>query len=161
MYRCALRTGEEVKVDNPSELPDEGLRDHILEPYVRCVLWNYLLLFDLKIGLLIYKWLRDHILEPYVQCVLCASRKIIDVNLGHVTGCTSALRQQKGTVCSCRRPQLLPGESAGRPPARRGILDSGSLAVPETCARVPPPLLQDGGHRAKGPCGSVRTGANW
>ena len=31
-----LKNGDEVKVDNPTELPDEGARDHILEPYVKC-----------------------------------------------------------------------------------------------------------------------------
>ncbi len=36
VYRCQLRDGTEVKVDNPSELPDDSERDHILEPYVRC-----------------------------------------------------------------------------------------------------------------------------
>ena len=36
VYRCMLKNGDEVKVDNPTELPDEGARDHILEPYVKC-----------------------------------------------------------------------------------------------------------------------------
>jgi translation elongation factor EF-4 len=31
-----LKNGSEVKVDNPTELPDEGVRDHLLEPYVKC-----------------------------------------------------------------------------------------------------------------------------
>jgi translation elongation factor EF-4 len=31
-----LKNGDEVKVDNPTELPEEGVRDHILEPYVKC-----------------------------------------------------------------------------------------------------------------------------
>ena len=35
VYRCKLRDGEEVKVDNPSDLPDESVREEILEPYVR------------------------------------------------------------------------------------------------------------------------------
>ena len=31
-----LKNGNEVKVDNPTELPDEAARDHLLEPYVKC-----------------------------------------------------------------------------------------------------------------------------
>lgn len=30
-----LKDGQEVKVDNPTELPDESVRDHLLEPYVK------------------------------------------------------------------------------------------------------------------------------
>jgi translation elongation factor EF-4 len=41
VYRCMLKNGDEVKVDNPTELPDEGARDHILEPYVK---WGPVLL---------------------------------------------------------------------------------------------------------------------
>lgn len=36
VYRCMLKDGTEVKVDNPAELPDDSVRDYILEPYVRC-----------------------------------------------------------------------------------------------------------------------------
>lgn len=35
VYRCMLKDGNEVKVDNPAELPGENVRDYILEPYVR------------------------------------------------------------------------------------------------------------------------------
>lgn len=37
VYRCMLKDGTEVKVDNPAELPDDSVRDYILEPYVRWV----------------------------------------------------------------------------------------------------------------------------
>jgi len=35
VYQCVLKDGTEIKVDNPAELPDLQLRDHILEPYCK------------------------------------------------------------------------------------------------------------------------------